>query len=126
MARGVWGWGSAKGLRAPNAPAPQNALLLLALEAGDKHLLGPLGCLQVVLQHTAEELHQLLVTLSFGILDVGLKRLYVIRGLVEHGDEVVVLILRLPRCFGHDLCLPALLVSLRPFLIPCSDDLINH
>ena len=46
--------------RSPKAPARQNALLLLALEAGDEHLLGPLGSLQVVLQHGIDELNELL------------------------------------------------------------------
>ena len=38
-------------------------LLLLALEAWDEHLLGPLGSLQVVLEDPAEEIHELLVAL---------------------------------------------------------------
>jgi hypothetical protein len=42
---------------------PSCSLLLLALKAGDEHLLGPLGGLQVVLQHGVEELHELLVAL---------------------------------------------------------------
>ena len=54
------------------------SLFLLALEAGDEHLFGPLGGLQVVLQHGAKELNELLVTIGFGILDVSLERLYVI------------------------------------------------
>src|SRR5215212_8803504 len=70
-------------------------LLLLALQAGNEHLLGPLGSLQVVLKHGVEEFHELLVTLRLGVLNVGLQGLYVVRGLVEHGDEVVVLVLGL-------------------------------
>jgi hypothetical protein len=54
------------------------SLFLLALEAGDEHLFGPLGSLQIVLQHGVEELHKLLVALGFGILDVSLERFYVI------------------------------------------------
>src|SRR5215216_1647236 len=77
------------------------SLLLLALEAGDEHLFGPLCSLQIVLEHSVEERYELLVALGFGILDVGLERLYVIRGLVEHRDEVVVLILGLPGEVGH-------------------------
>jgi hypothetical protein len=48
---------------------------LLALEAGDKHLFGPLGSLQIVLQHGVEELNELLLALCLRILDVGLQRL---------------------------------------------------
>ena len=44
------------------------SLFLLALETGDEHLFGPLGSLQIVLQHGVEELHKLLVALGFGIL----------------------------------------------------------
>jgi hypothetical protein len=51
---------------------------LLALEAGNEHLLSPLCRLQVVFQHGVEELNEFLVALGFGILDIGLKRLYVI------------------------------------------------
>jgi hypothetical protein len=51
---------------------------LLALEAGYEHLLGPLGGLQIILEHGAEEVHELLIALCLGILDVGLQRLYVI------------------------------------------------
>src|SRR5215213_4516555 len=76
-------------------------LLLLALEAGNEHLLGPLGRPEVVLQNAVEELHQFLVALLLGVLDVGLQGLRVIRGLVEHGDEVVVLVLGLPGQVGH-------------------------
>src|SRR5215204_4242105 len=77
------------------------SLLLLSLEAGYEHLLGPLGSLQVVLQHTAEEIYELLVALRLSVLDVGLQGLHVILGLVEHGNEVIVFVLGLPRCFGH-------------------------
>src|ERR687893_2821509 len=76
-------------------------LLLFVLEAGDEHLLGPLGGLQVVLQDAPEEVHQLLIAILLGVLDVGLQRLHVVGGVVEHGDEVVVLVLWLPRRFGH-------------------------
>jgi hypothetical protein len=55
---------------------------LLALEAGDEHLLGPLGGRQIALEHSAEEIYELLVALRLSVLDVGLQRLYVIRGLV--------------------------------------------
>jgi hypothetical protein len=68
-------------------------LLLLALEAGNEHLLGPLCRTKVVLQDPAEELDQFLDTLRLGVLDVGLQRLNVVGGLVEHGDQVVVLVL---------------------------------
>jgi hypothetical protein len=64
------------GARSPGLT--ERALLLLALEAGNEHLLGPLGGLQVVLQHGIEELNELLVALGLGILDVALKRLYVV------------------------------------------------
>ncbi len=55
-------------------------LLLLALEAGNEHLLGPLGGPQVVLQDAVKELHQLLVALLLGVLDVGLEGLDVVGG----------------------------------------------
>src|SRR5918998_3804597 len=64
------------GARKPRHNAP--LLLLLALEAGNEHLLGPLGSLQVILEHGAEEIHELLVALRLSILDVSLERLYVI------------------------------------------------
>src|SRR3712207_9549009 len=80
-------------------PAGKRAglLLLLALEARHKHLLGPLGGSKVVLEDAVEERHQFLVALLLSVLDVGLQRLDVVRRLVEHADEVVVLILRLSR-----------------------------
>ena len=53
-------------------------LLLLALEAGNEHLDGPLCRTKVVLQDAAEELDQFLVTLLLGVLDVGLERLDVV------------------------------------------------
>jgi hypothetical protein len=43
---------------------------LLVLEPGDEHLLGLLGGLEVVLQDAPEEVHQLLVALLLGVLDV--------------------------------------------------------
>lgn len=76
-------------------------LLLLLLQAGYEHLFGPLGRLQVVPQNPVEELHKILVALLLGVLDVALERFGVIRGLIEYGYQVVVLILRLSRCFGH-------------------------
>jgi hypothetical protein len=51
---------------------------LLALEAGNEHLLGPLGSLQIVLEYAAEEINQLLVALRLSVLDVALQRLYVV------------------------------------------------
>jgi hypothetical protein len=78
------GPGQSEGGRVLIAPTPFTSpeaplvLLLLALEAGYEHLLGPLGSLQIVLQHTAEELNELLVTLCLGILDVALQGLYVL------------------------------------------------
>ena len=41
---------------------------MLALEAGDEHLFGPLCSLQIVLEHSVEERYELLVALGFGIL----------------------------------------------------------
>src|SRR5215212_1754477 len=76
-------------------------LLLLVLQTGDEHLLGPLGCAKVILEDAVEELHELLVALLLGILDEGLQRLGVIGGLVEHAYEVVVLVLGLPGCLCH-------------------------
>src|SRR4028118_2356506 len=77
------------------------SLLLLVLEAGHEHLLGALGGLKVVLEDAAEEVHQLLVALLLGVLYVGLQGLYVVGRMVEHGDEVVVLVFGLPGRFGH-------------------------
>src|SRR4028118_1926960 len=77
------------------------SLLLLVLEAGHEHLLGALGGLKVVLEDASEEVHQLLVALLLGVLYVGLQGLYVVGRMVEHGDEVVVLVLGLPGRFGH-------------------------
>jgi hypothetical protein len=74
---------------------------LLVLEPGDEHLLGPLGGLQVVLRDASEEIDQLLVAILLRVLDVGLQRLDVVGGVVEHGEEVVVLVLGLPGRFGH-------------------------
>ena len=74
---------------------------MFALEAGHQHLFGPLGGPEVVLQDALEEIHQLLIALRLGVLDVGLQGLDVVGGLLEHGDEVVVLVLGLPRVFGH-------------------------
>jgi hypothetical protein len=51
---------------------------LLALEAGNEHLLGPLGGLQIVLEHGVEELLKVLDALGFGILELGFERLYVV------------------------------------------------
>ena len=47
-------------------------LLLLALQSGHEHLLGPLGSPLVVLKDPVEELHELLVAFPLSILDVGL------------------------------------------------------
>jgi hypothetical protein len=59
---------------------------LLALEAGDEHLLGPLCRTKVVLQDAAEELDQFLVTLRLGVLDVALQGLDVVGGVVEYSN----------------------------------------
>ena len=64
-----------------------SALLLLALEAGDQHLLGPLGGPQVVLQDPLEEPRELPVALRLGVPDERLERLGVVRGLAEHRDK---------------------------------------
>ena len=88
---------------------------MLALEARDEHLLGPLGGPEVVLQDAVEELHKLLLALRLGVLDICLQRLDVVRGVVEHADEVVILVLGLPGRFGHfvspQLGLPTLAAS---------------
>jgi transcriptional regulator with XRE-family HTH domain len=55
------------------APLPfDRRLLLLALQSGHEHLLGPLGSSLVVLKDPVEELHELLVAFPLSILDVGL------------------------------------------------------
>src|SRR5918995_6028566 len=78
------------GRKRPEPVSSTAVLLLLALEARDEPLLGPLRGLQVVLEDPAEELHQFLVALLLGVLDEGLQRLGVVRRLVEHRDKVVV------------------------------------
>src|SRR5215210_6344506 len=60
-----------------------------------------LGCLQVVLENPVEELHELLVTLLLGVLNIALERFGVLRGLIECAYQVVVLIFGLSRCVGH-------------------------
>ena len=85
----------------PARPCAPGLLLLFVLEAGDEHLLGPLGGRQVILEDPIKELHEFLVALRLGVLDVGPQRLDVVRGVVEHGDEVVVFVLGLPGRFGH-------------------------
>jgi hypothetical protein len=73
-------YGRSRTTRPPPRKAPvrpwHNApvLLLLALEAGNEHLL---SSLQVVLEPGTEELPELLVAFCLGILDVSLERLYV-------------------------------------------------
>ena len=49
-------------------------LLLLALQSGHEYLLCPLGSPMVILQDTVKELHELLVALVFGALDVAVQR----------------------------------------------------
>ncbi|HZF57072.1 MAG TPA: hypothetical protein VEZ19_01200 [Rubrobacter sp.] len=61
------------GPRRTPATRARPSLLLLVLEPGDEHLLGPLGGLQVVLQDAPEEIDQLLVAILLGVLDVGLS-----------------------------------------------------
>ena len=97
--------GKGKG-RGPGGPRPALmslawSLLLLVLEPGEEHLLGALGGLKVVLEDAVEEVHQFLVALLLSVLDVGLQGLDIVGRMVEHGDEVVVLIFGLPGCFGH-------------------------
>ncbi len=67
-------------------------LLLLLLQSGYEHLFCPLVCFQVVIENPVEEFLQLLVALLLGILDVALERFDVLRRLVKHGDQVVVLV----------------------------------
>ena len=81
-------------------------LLLLLLQSGHEHLFCPLVCFQVVLENPVEEFHQLLFALPLSILNVALERFDVLRRLVEHGYQVVVLVFGLSRRVGH-------LVSLR-------------
>ena len=45
---------------------------MLVLEAGHEHRLDPLGDRQDVLEHGAKELHELLVPLKLGVMNVGL------------------------------------------------------
>lgn len=73
---------------APTQKKVAGLLFLLALEAGDEYLLGPLCRTKVVLQEAAEELDQFLVTLRLGVLDVALQGRDVVGGVVEHSDEV--------------------------------------
>jgi hypothetical protein len=52
---------------------PDLRLFLFGLESGDEHLFGPLGGLQVVLEHGTEELDELLVALRLGVLHLRLE-----------------------------------------------------
>src|SRR5215210_345548 len=90
----------------PRPLRPPVLLLLLLLQSGYEHLFCPLVCFQVVFENPVEEFHQLLVALLLGILNVALERFDILRRLVKHGNQIVVLVLGLSGCFGH-------LVSLR-------------
>jgi hypothetical protein len=59
--------------RRPGPAVGAYALLLLVLQAGNEHLLGLLGRLEVVLEDAPEEVRQLLVALLLGVLNVGLQ-----------------------------------------------------